>query len=58
MQVLIDEEGNIFSAEPVTGHPLLRFSARQAACSAKFAPTLLSGSPVKVSGIITYNFVP
>jgi protein TonB len=58
MQVLIDEEGNIFSAEAVNGHPLLRFSARQAACRAKFAPTLLSGSPVKVSGIITYNFVP
>lgn len=58
MQVLIDEEGNIFSAEAVSGHPLLRSSARQAACGAKFAPTLLSGSPVKVSGIITYNFVP
>lgn len=57
MRVLIDEEGNVFSAEAVSGHPLLRFSARQAACGAKFTPVLLSGSPVKVSGIITYNFV-
>lgn len=58
VQVLIDEEGDLFSAEAVSGHPLLRFSARQAACGAKFAPTLLSGKPVKVAGIITYNFVP
>ena len=58
MQVLIDEEGNVFSAEPVEGHPLLRYSARQAACGAKFTPVMLSGNPVKVQGIITYNFVP
>jgi TonB family protein len=58
MQVLIDEEGNLFSAAAVSGHPLLRAAARQAACGAKFTPTLLSGSPVKVFGIITYNFVP
>ncbi len=58
MQVLIDEEGNVFSAEPLDGHPLLRFSARQAACRAKFSPVMLSGNPVKVSGVITYNFVP
>lgn len=58
IQVLIDEEGNLFSAEAVSGHPLLRFSAKQAACGAKFTPTLLSGKPVKVAGIITYNFVP
>ncbi|MGI8884525.1 MAG: hypothetical protein ACR2IA_09820, partial [Pyrinomonadaceae bacterium] len=29
----------------------------QAALESKFAPTMLSGQPVKVSGIITYNFV-
>jgi len=58
MQVLIDEEGNVFSAEPLDGHPLLRSSARQAACGAKFAAVMLSGNPVKVQGVITYNFVP
>ena len=58
IQVVIDEEGNLFSAAAVSGHPLLRSAARQAACGAKFSPTLLSGNPVKVAGIITYNFVP
>jgi hypothetical protein len=31
--------------------------AVEAASQAKFTPTLLSGEPVKVGGIITYNFV-
>ncbi|MDM7921813.1 MAG: energy transducer TonB [Pyrinomonadaceae bacterium] len=57
IQVLIDEEGKMFSAEPVTGHPLLRSAARTAACSAQFTPTMLSGNPVKVLGVIVYNFV-
>jgi len=42
----------------VSGHPLLRGAAEQAARGARFSPTLLSGQPVKVSGVITYNFVP
>ncbi|MEO7673309.1 MAG: energy transducer TonB [Pyrinomonadaceae bacterium] len=58
IQVLILEDGSVFSAEPVSGHPLLRSAARGAACEAKFSRTTLSGEPVKVSGIITYNFVP
>jgi len=58
VQVLIDEEGKIISAQSIEGSPLLQFAARAAACGAKFSPTLLQGNPVKVSGIITYNFVP
>lgn len=58
VQVLIDENGEVISASAVSGHPLLRASAESAAREAKFPPTLLSGCPVKVSGIITYNFVP
>lgn len=58
VQVLIYEDGNVFSAAAVSGHPLLRASARNAACSAVFSPTYLAGNPVKVSGVITYNFVP
>lgn len=54
--VLIDTKGFIFSAEPQTGHPLLQNSARIAACSSRFTPTLLSGEPVMVSGVIDYNF--
>ncbi|HVF31085.1 MAG TPA: energy transducer TonB [Pyrinomonadaceae bacterium] len=57
VQVLIDEEGNVASATAVSGHPLLRAAAVEAAREAKFAPTRLQGMPVRVSGIITYNFV-
>lgn len=58
VRVLIDEDGNIFMAEPISGHPLLRAAAGEAACGAKFSPTTLAGKPVKVLGVITYNFVP
>jgi protein TonB len=58
VQVLIDENGNVVSASAVSGHALLKAAAVQAARGAKFSPTKLSGQPVKVSGIITYNFVP
>jgi protein TonB len=58
VQVLIDEEGRVVSASATGGHPLLQAAAVAAARGARFSPTLLSGQPVKVSGIITYNFVP
>jgi protein TonB len=58
VQVLIDESGHVVSASAVSGHPLLRAAAVAAARSARFSPTLLSGQAVKVSGVITYNFVP
>jgi TonB family protein len=57
VQVLIDEEGNVVSASTVSGHPLLRAAAEQAARSAKFSPTMLCGEKVKVAGSIVYNFV-
>jgi protein TonB len=57
VQVLIDENGNVVSAHAVSGHPLLQAAAVAAARSAKFSPTKLSGQPVKVTGVIQYNFV-
>lgn len=56
VQVTIDEQGNVISASAISGHPLLRAVATEAARSAKFSPTLLMGEPVKVTGVITYNF--
>jgi len=55
--IVVDEEGNVVSARAVSGHPLLRAAAVAAAREAKFAPTMLSGELVKVSGVLTYNFV-
>ncbi|MBK7705805.1 MAG: TonB family protein [Acidobacteria bacterium] len=58
VEVLIDEQGNVISAEAVAGHPLLRASAVNAAKAAKFSPTLLNGTPVKVKGFLVFNFQP
>jgi len=58
VQVTIDENGNVISATAVSGHPLLRAAAVSAARSSKFTPTKLSGEPVKVTGVIVYNFNP
>jgi TonB family protein len=57
VQILVDEEGKVISASAVSGHPLLQSAAVAAARQARFSPTLLSGQPVKVSGVVTYNFV-
>ncbi|MDQ3473814.1 MAG: energy transducer TonB [Acidobacteriota bacterium] len=57
VQVLIDEHGKVVSARSLSGHPLLLRESVQAAYQARFTPTTLSQQPVKVSGVITYNFV-
>ena len=56
VQVLIDEQGHVLSAKATSGHPLLQQAAVQTAYKWKFTPTMLSGQPVKVTGVVTYNF--
>jgi len=56
VQVWIDTDGEVFSAETVSGHPLFRLAAVSAACQSKFSVTNLSYKPVRVYGVITYNF--
>lgn len=58
VQLLIDEGGNVIRAHAISGHPLLRSAAVDAARGAQFAPTLVNGRTVKVSGVVTYNFIP
>jgi protein TonB len=58
VQVVIDESGKVISVAAVAGHPLLQGVSVAAAKQAKFTPTLLEGEPVKVTGVIHYNFVP
>lgn len=58
VQVTIDEQGNVVSADAISGHALLRSAAVSAARGAKFSPTILEGVPVMVTGVIVYNFVP
>lgn len=56
VQVMIDETGRVVAANASGGHSLLRNAAEQAARNARFTPTLLSKVPVKVTGVIVYNF--
>jgi TonB family protein len=57
VRVTVDETGHVVSAAPVSGHPLLHAAAQAAAKQARFAPTLRDGEPVRVTGVLTYNFV-
>ena len=56
VQVLIDETGKVVSAKAVNGHPMLVPDAVRAANQARFSPTIINDQPVKVSGVISYNF--
>ena len=57
VQMLIDEDGTVMSAVAVSGHPLLYGVSVEAARRSRFSPTKVDGKPVKVTGVITYNFV-
>jgi TonB family protein len=57
VQVLVDETGKVLSANAIFGPDALRDAAVKAAMRAKFKPTIVGGVPVKVSGILTYDFV-
>lgn len=56
VEVVIDGSGKVISAKATSGHALLQQAAVAAAQQARFTPTLLSGQPVKISGVINYNF--
>jgi len=59
VKVLIDETGTVISAKDMCqGPPYLSEASVAAAFKARFTTTKLSGMPVKVPGVITYNFVP
>lgn len=55
--VTISEEGRVIDAYAASGHPLLRAAAVETARQWAFSPTTLSKVPVKVQGVLTFNFV-
>ena len=57
VSVIVGKDGKVESAQAVSGHPLLREAAEKAALASKYSPTTIKGVPVKVKGIIVYNFV-
>lgn len=57
IKVTIDESGSVVKAESLCGgNASLVRAATDAAYKARFSQTLLSGQPVKVTGLITYRF--
>ena len=57
VEVMIDETGKVIAAKAVSGNSLLHRAAVDAAYQARFSPTLLSGRPIKVTGVINYSFL-
>jgi protein TonB len=56
VKVLVDETGRVMTADAIFGPEMLRMAAIDAARKARFAPLVIAGSAVKVSGILTYDF--
>lgn len=57
VKIVVDEKGTVIAAQAESGHPLLRAMAVKAAREARFSPTRLSNKPVKVYGVIEYDFI-
>jgi len=57
VRVVVDENGKVISALAIDGPLPLRAAAEEAARQATFTPTTQNGITVKVTGILTYNFV-
>lgn len=57
VRIVFDEAGKVIWAKAISGHPQLRQAAEDAAWQTKFPPTILSGQPVRTSGIMLYNFM-
>lgn len=58
VRILIAEDGSVIAAAALSGHPLLIDASVDTACKSRFAPTKLAGHPVKVTGVVVYNFIP
>jgi TonB family protein len=56
IKVEIDETGVVTDATILCGADLLAVPSREAALKWRFAPTLLNDQPVKVIGVLTFNF--
>jgi protein TonB len=56
VQIGISETGAVTDVTLLSGHPLLRDAALQAAKQWLFIPTELNGRPVRAIGLLTFNF--
>ena len=56
LTLVIDEKGDVVSAEATSGDPLLRGAAVVAASKSKFTPYLVGGKARQMTGTLVYNF--
>jgi periplasmic protein TonB len=56
VEVIISIDGRVEAVRALNGHPLLTSAAVEAARGWRFNPTILNGVPVRVTGLITFNF--
>ncbi len=56
VQLLVNEDGEVIFANPLSGPEELWAESVKAAVVARFGPTTLSGEPVKMTGRIIYDF--
>lgn len=57
VQISVDESGNVLNARAVSGHPLLRASAENAARQSRFNPVKVDNQAVRANGLVVYNFI-
>lgn len=56
LHVVVDEKGNVIEADVMSGHPALEDAAVAAVKQWKYSPTILDGSPTKVTTIVSVVF--
>ena len=56
VEIVISTDGRVEAARALSGHPLLMKASVDAARGWQFQPTMLNGVPVRVTGVITFNF--
>jgi len=56
VEVVVDEDGRVISANSKSGHPLLRSAAETAASCWTFCPAVARSRPAKVTGILVFKF--
>jgi TonB family protein len=56
VKIFVDETGKVTSAEIMSGPGALQAAALEAAKRARFQPHLVNGTPVKVFGVLTFDF--
>ena len=56
VEVQVSDSGRVVSARALSGHPLLRASAEEAALKWRFEPVTVDGAPTESIGIIRFYF--